>query len=77
MYYALPLAGGITTRAKTPLITAENAPSTKAGKFPPPNSLSHGPQIIDTNICISTKLNFYLILNFNIYLLIINYDLYI
>lgn len=52
---ALALEGGMTVRANTPLITADMAPSMNAGKFPSPNTLSNGPLISDTNICMKQK----------------------
>lgn len=47
-------------KANIPLAAAATAPSTKAGRFPPPNIASNGPLPKDTNICIyslDTKIN--------------------
>lgn len=42
---------GKTVNANTPLIAAAIAPSTNAGKFPPPKRASKGPPPSDTIIC--------------------------
>lgn len=42
---------GKTVNANTPLIAAAIAPSTNAGRFPPPKSASKGPPPSDTIIC--------------------------
>lgn len=41
---------GSIVRATTPLATAATAPTTKAGRFPPPKSESHGPLPTETTI---------------------------
>lgn len=44
---------GSTVSAKTPLAAAAMAPTTNAGKLPPPNRASHGPLATETTICFS------------------------
>ncbi|KAG5077998.1 hypothetical protein JHK82_056693 [Glycine max] len=41
---------------KMPLAAAATAPTTNAGKLPPPNRASHGPLITDTTIYIYTNM---------------------
>lgn len=46
---------GNNVNERTALAVAATAPTTNAGKFPPPNIASHGPLVTDTNICFSQK----------------------
>ena len=42
--------GGSMVSANIPLIAAAIAPTTNAGRLPPPNKESQGPLVIDTSI---------------------------
>ena len=54
----LASGGGEGRRVKDSmaLAAAATAPTTNAGKFPPPNNASHGPLVTDTNICFFTTI---------------------